>query len=151
MRATWRFKTINIVNEFGWLKRAGGENTLTGTEQEALAFSRKAAAHLHEKGIYSVLCWSDGEMEGALDLPGFHIMRIVPHPNGTDWMALPSPRHHGGWWKTQEHAVRYAIFRGRGLNSAIQVEDKAGKVLQVVIGDQTWRQTTVYTPDALPR
>ena len=138
MRATWRFKTFNVVNEYAWLKRAGGDDTLTGTEHEALEFSRKAADHLREKGICSVVCFSQGEIEGVLDLPGFHVMQIVPHPNGTDWMALPSSLHHGGWWQKLEHAVRYAVFRGRSMNSAVQVEDKAGKLLQVVIADQTW-------------
>ena len=67
-----------------------------GSESDALAFARRACAHLSAKGVVRVEAWSEGHFEPE-PLPGAFTFRIRPHDNGHDWIVVECRLQHPLW------------------------------------------------------
>jgi hypothetical protein len=121
MQATWAFRAARPGGGRTWIRRNGGQRTLTGTEQDALEFARAATEHLRHTSVDWVEAWTVGSVAGAAELAGALRFRIVPHPNGKDWRAEENELMHPLWITDLDFGVDYMLFRGGGKLCILEV------------------------------
>ena len=121
MLATWKFRAARTGSPATWIRRKCGENTLTGSERDALEFAARIAEHFRDTDIHSVEAWSVGSVEGTPDLPDALTFRIVRHPNGRDWSTEENQLMHPLWITELDFGVDYILRRGSGKLCLIEV------------------------------
>ena len=101
-----------------------------------LDFATRAQAYLIAKDIVRVEAWSCGRVEGEDQDMQRTLFKIRRHENGHDWRADETELHHGGWYLDLEFAIDYAMFRGAGRVCEIQICNRAGAIMFVVMANQ---------------
>jgi hypothetical protein len=149
MSATWKFITVRADYSRRNLRRQNGKTTFTGTSGDALDFAARALAYLQANGVVRVEAWSCGRVEGETNNEKRAIFRIRRHENGRDWRAEVTELHHGGWNHKLEDAIGYAMFRGAGRICEIQICNRAGAIMFVVLADQRGREMVPCTAPRL--
>ena len=138
MRGQWQLKAVRAPGaRRSCLRRPDGSDRFTGTATEVLGYIVRAQKHLCSRAVCRVEAWSTEQMEFDF-VSEFSplVFGIRPHPNGRDWVADENELHHGGWFRTLQGAIDYALFRGSGKVAAVHVLNTAGKIQRVILADQ---------------
>jgi hypothetical protein len=134
--ATWKFRAARTGSAATWIRRRCGQNTLTGSERDALDFAARITEHFRATDIHSVEAWSVGPVEGTPDLPDAITFRIVPHANGKDWAAEENQLMHPLWITELDFGVDYIFRRGSGRLCAIEVLGRSGEIEHLIVADK---------------
>jgi len=134
MHATWKFQSVRYDGSRRVLRRPNGDS-LTGTHNEALDFAARAQVYLSGRGVERIEAWSCGAVRSEPNESPRTIFRLRPHENGHDWRADITELHHGGWYRKLTGAIDYTLFRGAGRVCEIQIFDKMGMMVFVVLAD----------------
>jgi hypothetical protein len=145
MQTRWRFWGVRPSHKGFWVKRNSEHRELIGSPAEALVLAARIKEFFGDR-VLRVDARKRDISEVRVDgMESLKRLRILPHPSGRGHVLQVGRDHNIGWWLDLEGAINYAAFFAQGYVTVIDVVNKTGPELLVLI-DQTWRFESKSSP-----